>query len=223
MKAIILAAGVGKRIKRQLPKCLIELTAGKTIIENQRAILRASGIREIFVVAGFKKELLMERCPEVVYVYNPNYHITNTSKSLFCAMEQMEEDDVIWLNGDVYLQPQVIELVLSRAGNVIAVNKEECRDEEVKYQTDASDRVVRISKEVCQAEGEAVGINKISKKDFATLAENLRRCDDGDYFEKAIELCIEQGVEFRPADISRFECVEVDFEDDLKKIRAFSD
>jgi choline kinase len=43
MKAIILAAGIGKKISKQLPKCLIPLPAGKTIIGNQIEILRAKG------------------------------------------------------------------------------------------------------------------------------------------------------------------------------------
>ena len=60
MKAIILAAGIGKRISKRLPKCLIPLPTGKTIIGNQIEILRANRIKEIIVVVGFKKEFIME-------------------------------------------------------------------------------------------------------------------------------------------------------------------
>jgi len=221
MKAIILAAGFGKRLSNQLPKCLIHLSGGKTIIGNQIEILKANGIKEIIVVVGFKKEFIMEEYPCVTYVYNRNYHITNTSKSLMAALESIDPTDVIWLNGDVFLQSEVVERVVAVTGNIIAVNKDKCGREEVKYRTDPSGRILRISKNILKAEGEAVGVNKIAKKDFARLLESLRECDDHDYFEKAIELCIAKGVEFRAVDISGYVCVEVDFKKDLEKIASF--
>ena len=57
MKAVILAAGVGSRLKSVLPKSLNKLPNGKTIIDNQINILRKLGVKEIFVVVGFKKEM----------------------------------------------------------------------------------------------------------------------------------------------------------------------
>lgn len=221
MKAVILAAGSGNRLGSQLPKCLVPLPNGKTIIGNQIEILRAKNIREIVVVVGFKKELIMEGNPDIAYVYNPNYHLTNTSKSLMVALDCMDQTDVIWLNGDVFLQSEVVERVLGEAGNAIAVNNKKCAEEEVKYQTDESGNIVKISKEISVFEGEAVGINKIVKKDFPILLESLRECDGHDYFEKAIELCIAKGTEFHAVDISDCNCIEVDFKKDLEKIRRF--
>ena len=137
------------------------------------------------------------------------------------ALECMDRVNVIWLNGDVFLQSQVIERVLAGTGNIIAVNKEKCGAEEVKYQTGQSERIVKISKDLVRSEGEAVGINKIDKVDFTVFLESLRECGDQDYFEKAIELCIPKGVEFRPVDISDYICVEVDFKKDLERITSF--
>ena len=135
MKAIILAAGIGSRLGKQLPKSLVRLPSGSTIIANQISLLRESGIKEIIIVAGFKKEVLMEEHPDVLYCYNPFYHITNTSQSLKMAFEIIEEDDVMWLNGDVYLEKDVVRRVMKKSGNIIAVNNAECGEEEVKYRT----------------------------------------------------------------------------------------
>ena len=63
MKAIILAAGRGSRMKSltdEQPKCLIELR-GKTLLEWQLGALREAGIAEIGIVTGYKRELLSNR------------------------------------------------------------------------------------------------------------------------------------------------------------------
>ena len=68
--AVILAAGVGSRLGNILPKCLIEFPNKKTILSHQIELLKEIGIKEIVVVVGFKKEIIMEKYPHVVYKYN---------------------------------------------------------------------------------------------------------------------------------------------------------
>ena len=66
--------------------------------------------------------------------------------------------------------------------------------------------------------GEAVGINFVSAKDKEALIKRLNEVDDGDYFERGIEVAIEKDkVTFLPVDISDLFAVEVDFPDDLIK------
>lgn len=221
MKSIILAAGVGKRIGRKLPKCLTPLPTGKTILENQIELLKANGLREIIVVVGFKKELIMEYYPQVLYLYNPLFHVTNTSKSLMLALEYSTPDDIIWLNGDVYFEEEVLRRVLAFQGNAVAVNHARCGEEEVKYRTDEKGRITALSKTVHPAEGEAVGINKISRSTFPLFLEKLRACGDHDYFEKAMEMSIAEGHDFYAVDISDLKCVEIDFRKDLEMVRKF--
>ncbi len=218
MKAIILAAGIGSRLGKKLPKPLTKLPSGLTIIENQIKLLKENKINEIIVIVGFKKEILMEEYPDVLYCYNPFYHITNTSQSLIMGLESVEKGDVLWLNGDVYLESDVISRIINKGGNVIAVDKKACGEEEVKYKTDPSGKIVEISKKVKQAEGEAVGVNKIAKPDFRPFLDSLKKCNDHDYFEKGMEIAIENGVVFYPEDISDCMCVEIDFKKDLEKI-----
>jgi len=218
MKAIILAAGVGSRIGNKLPKCLIKLPTGVTLLENQLDILRKAGIREVLVVVGFKKEVIMERFPDAAYRYNPLYHVTNTSQSLMMALDTIEPDDVIWLNGDVFLEPDVVKRVLEKDGNVVAVNKAKCGAEEVKYRTDGNERIVELSKSVVNGEGEAIGVNKITKAGFQSFLAHLKQCDRMDYFEKGIELAIQNSLEFYPVDISDCKCIEIDFKEDLERV-----
>jgi len=222
LKAIVLAAGTGTRIGNQLPKCLMILPSGKTIMENQVALLRDNGIKEIIVVVGFKKDVIMEEFPDLIYRYNTFYHITNTSKSLMMALESIDEDDILWINGDVFLESEVIRRVLSEPGNVMAVNISKCGEEEVKYKTGGDGGIVEISKSVTDAEGESVGVNKITAKSFSVFHESLKECGDDDYFEKGIEICISKGIRFNPVDISACKCIEIDFKEDYERVKEIA-
>ena len=65
MKAVILAAGQGSRLrpaKPGVPKCLLEV-GGKTLIEHQLAVIDAQGIRDVVAVVGYKNELIKRHKP----------------------------------------------------------------------------------------------------------------------------------------------------------------
>lgn len=216
MKAVILAAGVGSRLGRPFPKCLSILPDGERILGRQIRIFRQCGIKEIIVVAGFKKELIMEEFPDVYYRYNPVYYITNTSKSLQCGLQFMD-DDLIWSNGDVVFDEEIIQQLVAFDGSAVAVDRKKCGDEEVKYRADQHGRLLEISKTVEAGQGEAVGINKIQKSDLPAFLQALAACQDHDYFEKGLELMINKGFHLNALDISAYRCIEVDFEEDLQQ------
>ncbi|TVQ95521.1 MAG: phosphocholine cytidylyltransferase family protein [Desulfovibrionales bacterium] len=218
MKAVILAAGVGSRLGRPFPKCMSLLPDGEQILGRQIRLFREAGIRELIVVVGFKKGLIMEEFPDVFYTYNPFFYITNTSKSLLCVLEHLD-DDVIWANGDVVFDREVVEAVVAHPGNVVAVDRKRCGAEEVKYRADGQGRLLEISKQVDRAHGEAVGVNRVSREDLPTLVRSLTACQDDDYFEKGIEDCLGLGVAFQVLDISAHRCIEVDFDEDLREAR----
>tara|TARA_B100000683_G_scaffold261884_1_gene288306 strand:+ start:245 stop:922 length:678 start_codon:yes stop_codon:yes gene_type:complete len=214
MKTVILAAGIGSRLSKPFPKSLSVLPYGETILGRQLRILRELGVNEIIIVVGFKMTLIMEHFPEVYYKYNPNYYITNTSKSLLCAISDID-DDVLWMNGDVVFDKAILKEVLdSRGENLVCVDTKNCGEEEVKYNLNSEGYISEISKEVVKAKGEAVGINFMLRKDIPAFRDALVECKDTDYFEKGIEFFIEKGGSFKPMDISVHDCIEVDFEED---------
>lgn len=217
MKAVILAAGVGSRLGNPFPKSLSTLPSGERILGRQIRILREMGIREIHCVVGFKKTLLMEEYPQVLFRYNPVYYLTNTSKSLLCALRDMD-DDVLWTNGDVVFDPEVVKKLTTAGGSCVAVDKKRCGEEEVKYRTNNDGMITEISKQVATPEGEAVGVNMVARQDLPALIEALERCEDDDYFEKGLEMLVEK-TPYRAVDISDHRCIEVDFEVDLVEAR----
>jgi choline kinase len=221
LQVVILAAGMGTRLGRPDPKPLTRLRDGRTILARQVAALRAvlGDDVPITAVVGYRSELIMSAAPDLLFAYNPDFAVTNTSKSLLRALRNSRPGGVLWLNGDVVFDPAVLELALPwlRADHsTICVDTNTVADEEVKYTLDEAGYVRELSKTVVGGLGEAVGINYVSSADKAALIAHLERCADGDYFERAIETAIaEHRLRFRPVDISRFGAVEVDFEADL--------
>ncbi len=226
IQVAILAAGMGTRLGRPWPKPLTMLDDGRSIMGQQR-----DNIGEVFgdqarimTVVGFKLESILEAFPDGVFVYNENFDTTNTSKSLLKALRFSSNGPVVWMNGDVVFDPEVLrrlESSILRGDNVICVNTSAVAEEEVKYTVDDQGHVKELSKQVVNALGEAVGINLISGKDKARLIECLAECDEQDYFERGIELAIEKyGIAFRPVDISDLFAVEIDFDDDLARANA---
>lgn len=219
MKIVILAAGIGSRLGNPFPKPLTPLENGQSIMERQLAnITRYFDINDIFIVVGFKKELIMETFPDVSYVYNPLFDCTNTSKSLLKALKKFRNDATLWFNGDVVFDEKLLgELAddIQKNRSFIAVNTAKVSDEEVKY-TLRDGYVHELSKEVMGGLGEAVGINFVSSDDMPHFIKRLEECADNDYFEKGLELAIRHdGIQVKPIDISAYSCIEVDFAEDL--------
>lgn len=221
--AVILAAGMGTRLGRPWPKPLTVLSDGRSIMQQQMDNLRSAFGSDVHVltVVGFKLELILEAFPDVAYVYNEAYDQTNTNRSLLKALLLAPPGGVLWMNGDVVFDPSILRrcaTFMDAGESFVCVNTAAVGEEEVKYTVDAEGFVRALSKQVEAPLGEAVGINYVSGTDRAQLILGLRACDDGDYFERGIEIATEQhGTRFRPLDISDLFAVEVDFEEDLSR------
>ena len=99
------------------------------------------------------------------------------------------------------------------------VNTSKVSDEEVKYTLDAEGFINELSKVVVGGLGEAVGINYVSANDKAKLIARLDEVGDQDYFERGIEVAIEQdGLKFQAIDISDLYAIEIDFDEDLQRV-----
>tara|TARA_B100000315_G_scaffold195877_1_gene186901 strand:- start:60 stop:761 length:702 start_codon:yes stop_codon:yes gene_type:complete len=216
MIVIILAAGRGTRLGKPFPKTLTNLKDGKSILLHQLDGLYKYIRRDnIFVVVGYKKELIKQVFPDLHYINNDRYNVTNTSQSLLIALNQFPKKDILWLNGDIVYDHRVIKRLISTPNSCMAVNSAKVGDEEVKYKTNKSRYVIEISKEVKKPEGESVGIHKIPANEVPILIKYLSVCKDQDYFEKGLEMAIQNGLKVTPIDISDLNCIEIDFPEDL--------
>ncbi len=116
MKAVILAAGVSRRLyplTYDMPKCLIKV-GEKPIINHQLDSLKNSGINDIIIVVGYHREILIDHIntnyPDlnINFVINHHYFETNTAYSLQLCDEQVNNDQFILLNADVLYPYEVL-------------------------------------------------------------------------------------------------------------------
>jgi len=220
MKVIILAAGVGSRLGKTSPKTLTKLIDGKSILQHQiEGLTKYINFKDIYIILGYKKNMIINQFPNLSYFCNPNYKSTNTAKSLLIGLNELQGHNILWINGDVVFDHRVIKKMLDVEYSCMAVNKSKVGIEEVKYRTNNQGIIIEVSKEVANPEGESVGINKITIEDLKILKKYLQECKDDSYFEKGIELAIFQNeLTIKPVDISKFMCKEIDFISDLKLI-----
>jgi len=223
IQVVILAAGMGTRLSRPLPKPLTELKDGRSIMQQQVDNLKTAfgADYRLTTVVGFKLEAIIERFPEATYVYNELYDQTNTSKSLLKALKASGDGSVLWMNGDVVFDPEVLKRVtpeIEADHSFVVVNTAKVSDEEVKYTLDDAGFINQLSKTVVGGLGEAVGINHVSSTDKAKLIARLEEVGDQDYFERGIEVGIEKdSLRFKAIDISDLYAIEVDFDEDLAR------
>lgn len=113
MKAIILAAGRGSRMKDltdERPKCLVELR-GKTLLDRQLEALRAAGIAEIAIVTGYKRELLTNR--GLAEFHNSRWAETNMVSSLACAQDWLQAEPCIVSYSDIFYSSMAVQSLMT--------------------------------------------------------------------------------------------------------------
>jgi len=111
MKAIILAAGEGRRLRpmtENRPKCMV-LFHGKSILDYQLETLQNCGIQDIVVVRGYCADAIKN--VGIRFVFNPLYTKSNMVYSLFCAERELTGDLIISY-GDIVYSTAVLKSLL---------------------------------------------------------------------------------------------------------------
>jgi phosphoenolpyruvate phosphomutase len=117
MKAIILAAGSGTRLKhytKDLPKGILKFN-GKPLIEWQLETLRSCGINDITIVLGYMPHRI--DFPGVKYYTNEDFANTNMVQTLFAAEDEMD-DDIIVCYSDILYEKRTLEKVIKSKADI---------------------------------------------------------------------------------------------------------
>ena len=110
-KALIIAAGLGSRLKKHtenLPKCMLDF-AGKTLLQRQIDCYKKNGIKNISLVRGYKKEKINYK--GIKYFENNDYKNNNILNSIFYA-EKVINGNIIISYSDILFDPSVVERTL---------------------------------------------------------------------------------------------------------------
>lgn len=189
MKAVVLAAGMGRRLvphTDQVPKALVPLR-GKTILMHQLRAYREAAIDDIVVVRGWCGERLAQLdLPGVRTVDNPRFAETNILHSLFAAETEIE-GPLVSSYGDIVFAPDVLRALLDTPGDIVlTIDRGWARTYDGRTEHPASeaelgcvdgDRVLRVGKYVGPdgAHGEFIGLARYSAAGAEAMRSAWRR------------------------------------------------
>jgi L-glutamine-phosphate cytidylyltransferase len=124
LKAIILAAGEGKRLRpltNNKPKCMVELF-GKSLLQWQIDTFKHFGISDISIVTGYHNKMI--KLPNISYFHNEKYASTNMIETLFCAKSKLD-DSVIVSYGDIIFEKEILsKLIKSNQSISVIIDKD---------------------------------------------------------------------------------------------------
>lgn len=134
MQAIILAAGMGRRLgefTRNNTKCMLEVN-GVRLIDRLLGQLSRLDLKRVVIVVGYERENLKTYLGEeynglkIEYVENPIYDKTNNIYSLSLAKQQLVEDDTLLIESDLIFEDSLFDMILAcEDRNVALVDKYE--------------------------------------------------------------------------------------------------
>jgi choline kinase len=241
MIGLVLAAGAGSRLRpdtEHLPKALLPVAPGLTILDISLRNLAAVGLTEIVMVVGHaagtlaQRRAALEREHGVALELLRNDHALdwNNAYSLWLAREHLRQGTLL-VNGDM-VHPVGVERTLlaarGSAGLILAMDdKKTLAEEEMKVALDHRGFLARIGKQIdpLLADGEYIGATLIEGWAADPLSEALEatwRRDPGLYYEDGYqEYAVREGG-VAAAPIGAMDWVEVDSHDDLRRAREIA-
>lgn len=239
MKAIILAAGSGTRLKPitdTMPKCLIEI-GDRTLLEHSLDNLKQNGIKEVLLVIGYLGEMIKNKIGadykgmNIRYVENKKYSTTGHAYSLYTT-KGLVEDDALLIEGDLLYEPDAIKFLLDQpVDNVILTTGISGSGDEVPIYVDKNDNlaylkhpqrdmVINVKGE--KLIGELVGIVKFSKEFLNEVYKEAEKAyvegHKDQYYEETI-FSASKSIPIKCSFKKQLTWIEIDNEEDLNKAR----
>lgn len=232
MKAVILAAGMGRRLRPltfNLPKAFIEI-GGKPLIYRSLDNLRHIGINTVIIVTGFMESFFKEKLGknyngvEIIYTSNKEYKTTGSMYSL-SRTEGLLNEDILLLESDLLYELKALEELLNfNYPNVILGSSIRNSGDEVYLHTDRDNFLRNLGKNINgeRASGELVGINKLSihflKNLYKTSVVDYKKEQKNFHYEETI-FKLSKDIPVKCHILPDLLWTEIDIYDDLVKAK----
>ena len=232
MKALILAAGMGRRLKPitdRMPKTMIRIE-DKPILDHILTNIKKCKIKDVVIVTGYKDHVIRNYVGDgskwglrVEYCHNEKYNNTENIYSVKIAREKLAGEDFILINADDLFPPTVISKMMRAKGKIIvAVDKEgTVGREEMKVKIE-NRRIKAVTKKLkpSEADGEDIGVIKFSREGgeafFNAIDEIIRRKGPHYYFQEAIHYLASKDYPVTYVNVEDEPWIEIDDHFDLK-------
>jgi L-glutamine-phosphate cytidylyltransferase len=209
MKAVILAAGQGTRIRSvcgERPKCLIA-AGDQTILDHQLEALFMAGVNEVAIVVGYEKDQIIHHVntrtlgsrQRVHFIESHPFATTNNICSLWLALDWLRGDSFIVLNADVVFDPRILCMAVRPGAPISMIVDPLWRDETMKVIIEG-DRVIEMSKKISREHfsGTYIGITVFSRTIHGKFSRKMTRLISGgrlnEFFNVAVQELANEGV-----------------------------
>jgi choline kinase len=227
MRAILLAAGSGRRLGRPSPKCLVDI-GGMTLLTRALWALAGAGVTKVWVVVGYRHELIAEELRQqpasvsVVCVKNEAF-LRGSIRSLWTAREAMS-GEVLVMDADVLFPLQLLRrLVYSPHSNCVLGDPRSSFSGEEMMLTVHGNRIWDITRGVCDPAhvlGEGVGFYKLGPSAANTLQglldEWVASGRDHEEYEEVFRVLFKSCI-FGYELVGDLPWTEIDFPEDITK------
>ncbi len=226
IKGLILAAGRGSRLggaSDSVPKCLLEV-GRRCLIEHQLDALADAGVGPTVMVIGYGADEVRETVGmRAEYIVNTRWNCTNSLYSFWMARDWID-GPVLILNSDVFFSPEILERLLKKEGDAIAIDSGSgSAREQMKvkvHEGQLQDMRKDLPRE--EAGGENVGILKLTAATAQTLFEKADQLVSAGHEKSWLGSAVRELAATRPlytVDIAGLPWVEIDFPTDLRRAR----
>jgi choline kinase len=230
--AIILAAGVGRRLGTAAPKVLLDF-GGKSLLERHLAALHVNGVDDIAITVGHQPELIQAELyrlgalDRVALVENPRYREGSVVSLAVQSRRLAAGKPVLLMDGDVLYDWRMIGRLLQAAPeNVLLFDQAiEPGDEPVKIclRGEVIVDFAKLPEHAHERHGESVGFFRLSANMAVALAARATayvEAGGGAEYEAALrDLILAHPDRFGCEDISDLPWTEIDFEEDVARAR----
>jgi choline kinase len=193
MKAIILAAGQGTRLRpltNDRPKCMVEFRE-KSIIDYIVETMYSANLKNISIVTGYLDNVLKDHLSKydgISFHHNTNYTTTNMVYSLWCAESEFNDEVVISYSDIIYSQNVLQKLMDSSADISVVIDKnwrelwslrmEDPLQDAESLILDQDGNILELGKKVSsydKIQGQYIGLFKFSKRILPKIAEFYKK------------------------------------------------
>ena len=187
-KALIVAAGLGSRLKKHtanLPKCMLDF-GGKTLLQRQLTAYKKCGVEDISLIRGYKKSKINYK--GLRYFENSDYQNNNILNSIFYA-EEVINGNIIISYSDILFESFVVQRAIESNHDISVVvdidwmgyyvgRKEHPLSEAENVIFNSNNEVIKIGKIATEKEevhGEFIGMIKLTQRGAEIFKQNFHR------------------------------------------------
>ena len=232
MKALILNSGLGHRmgvLTSEHPKCMTEISATDTILSRQLRLLSQAGIKDVVMTTGYFDSVLVNYCHSLnlplnfTFVKNPLYSETNYIYSIYCAREELKDDEILLMHGDLVFEYSVLEDIIANTKSCMKVSSTlPLPDKDFKAVV-KNGLVKAVGIEFFDSAMEAQALYKLKKNDWKIWLDKIcefcesvnRKCYAEVALNQVTDTCIIEAF-----DVTDRLCTEIDTPEDLAVVKA---